>query len=255
MAKSRVDQLLVERGLAESRSRAQALIMAGLVFAGERKIAKAGEMLAADAVLDVRGKDHPWVSRGGLKLDHGLAHFGIDVTGAVGLDVGSSTGGFTDVLLSRGAARVYAVDVGTNQLAWKLRQDPRVVVHEQTNARALTAAHVPEPVDIVVCDASFISLAKVLDAALGFAREGAHLVALVKPQFEAGRGEVGKGGVVRDPAVHARVCAEAAEWVASKGWRVVGVETSPITGPEGTVEFLLGAVREGVAGSEGPAAG
>ncbi|WP_199553474.1 TlyA family RNA methyltransferase [Sandaracinobacteroides hominis] len=248
MAKHRVDQLLVERGLAESRSRAQALIMAGLVFAGERKVAKAGEMLAVDALLDVRGKDHPWVSRGGLKLDHGLSHFGIDVSGAVGLDVGSSTGGFTDVLLTRGAAKVYAVDVGTNQLAWKLRRDLRVVVLEQLNARALTGEHIPEPVDIVVCDASFISLAKVLDAALGFAREGAHLVALVKPQFEAGRAEVGKGGVVRDAAVHQRVCDAAAEWVSGKGWRVLGVTPSPITGPEGNVEFLLGAVKEAAGG-------
>jgi 23S rRNA (cytidine1920-2'-O)/16S rRNA (cytidine1409-2'-O)-methyltransferase len=248
MAKIRADQLLVERGLAESRSRAQALIMAGLVFAGERKLAKAGEMLAPDAVLDVRGKDHPWVSRGGLKLDHGLTHFGLNVAGAVALDVGSSTGGFTDVLLTRGAAKVYAVDVGTNQLAWKLRQDPRVVVHEQTNARALTPTHIPGPVDVVVCDASFIALSKVLDVPLSFAREGAHLIALVKPQFEAGRAEVGKGGVVRDPAVHERVCADAAAWVQSKGWRVLGITPSPITGPEGNVEFLLGAVK-------GPAVG
>lgn len=233
----------MERGLAESRSRAQALIMAGLVFVGERKLAKAGEMLAADAVLDVRGKDHPWVSRGGLKLDHGLQHFAIDVAGAVAMDVGSSTGGFTDVLLTRGAAKVFAVDVGTNQLAWKLRQDSRVVVLEQLNARALTAEHIPAPVDIIVCDASFISLAKVLDVPLGFAREGAHLVALVKPQFEAGRAEVGKGGVVRDAAVHQRVCDAAAQWVETKGWRVLGVTPSPITGPEGNVEFLLGAVK------------
>jgi 23S rRNA (cytidine1920-2'-O)/16S rRNA (cytidine1409-2'-O)-methyltransferase len=244
----RADQLLVERGLAESRSRAQALVMAGLVFAGERKLAKAGEMLAADAVLEVRGRDHPWVSRGGLKLDHGLKHFGIDVTGAVALDVGSSTGGFTDVLLTRGAARVYAVDVGTNQLAWKLRQDPRVVVLEQTNARALAAEHIPEPVDIIVCDASFISLAKVLAVPLGFARPGAQLVALVKPQFEAGRADVGKGGVVRDAAVHAAVCDAAAAWVAAQGWRVLGVTPSPITGPEGNIEFLLAAVK-------GPAGG
>jgi len=244
MAKQRADLTLVERGLADSRARAQALIMAGLVFVGERKIAKAGEMLAADAVLDVRGRDHPWVSRGGVKLAHGLEHFGLDVAGAVALDVGSSTGGFTDVLLSSGAAKVYAVDVGTNQLAWKLRQDPRVVVHEQTNARALTAQHVPEPIDIIVCDASFISLAKVLDAPLGFARPGAHLVALVKPQFEAGRGEVGKGGVVRDAAVHARVCDAATAWVAGKGWRIMGVVPSPITGPEGNVEFLLAAQKE-----------
>jgi 23S rRNA (cytidine1920-2'-O)/16S rRNA (cytidine1409-2'-O)-methyltransferase len=218
--------------------------MAGLVFVGERKLAKAGEMLPQDALLDVRGKDHPWVSRGGLKLDHGLQHFGLDVTDAVALDVGSSTGGFTDVLLSRGAARVYAIDVGTNQLAWKLRQDPRVIVHEQTNARSLTGTHIPEPVDIIVCDASFISLAKVLDVPLGFAREGAHLVALVKPQFEAGRAEVGKGGVVRDAAVHARVCDAAAAWAEGKGWRVLGVTPSPITGPEGNVEFLLGAQKE-----------
>ena len=171
----RADQLLVSRGLAESRTRAQALIMAGTVFSGERKLAKAGEMLAEDAPLEVRGKDHPWVSRGGIKLDHGLTHFGFDVTGAVALDVGSSTGGFTDVLLSRGAAKVYAVDVGTNQLAWKLRQEPRVVVHEQTNARTLDETIIPEPVDAVVCDASFISLAKVLEAPLRLAKPGGKL--------------------------------------------------------------------------------
>jgi len=245
MAKVRADQLLVSRGLAESRTRAQALIMAGAVFSGEKKLAKSGDMLAEDAPLEVRGKDHPWVSRGGIKLDHGLMHFAFDVSGAVALDVGSSTGGFTDVLLSRGAAKVYAVDVGTNQLAWKLRQDERVVVHEQTNARLLDSSIVPEPVDIVVCDASFISLAKVLDAALKMAKLGAKLVALVKPQFEAGREEVGKGGVVRDPMVHNRVCAEAAEWVRSQGWDVVGITPSPITGPEGNVEFLLGAVKNG----------
>ena len=217
--------------------------MAGAVFSGDRKLSKAGDMLAEDAALEVRGKDHPWVSRGGIKLDHGLAHFGFDVTGAIALDVGSSTGGFTDVLLSRGAAKVYAVDVGTNQLAWKLRQDPRVVVLEQTNARRLTGEQVPEAVDIVVCDASFIGLAKVLEAPLKLAKPGAKLVALVKPQFEAGRAEVGKGGVVRDAAVHERVCAAAAEWVQSRGWTVLGVTESPITGPEGNVEFLLGAVK------------
>ncbi len=241
--KQRADLLLVAQGLADSRTRAQALILAGAVFVGDRRVAKAGDLLPVDAALTVKGRDHPWVSRGGVKLDHGLEHFGFDVTGAVALDVGSSTGGFTDVLLSRGAAKVYAVDVGTNQLAWTLRNDERVIVHEQTNARALTRAIVPEPVDIVVCDASFIGLAKVLDAALGLARAGAVLVALVKPQFEAGRGEVGKGGVVRDAAVHQRVCDQAAAWVAGKGWRVVGVEPSPITGPEGNVEFLLGAIK------------
>jgi 23S rRNA (cytidine1920-2'-O)/16S rRNA (cytidine1409-2'-O)-methyltransferase len=219
--------------------------MAGAVFSGEKKLGKAGEMLAEDAVLEVRGKDHPWVSRGGIKLDHGLAHFGFYVSGAVALDVGSSTGGFTDVLLSRGAAKVYAVDVGTNQLAWKLRQDPRVVVHEQTNARSLAAGIVPEAVDIIVCDASFIGLAKVLEAPLRLAKRGARLVALIKPQFEAGREEVGKGGVVRDPSVHDRVCREARAWVQSQGWSVVGVTHSPITGSEGNVEFLLGAVNNG----------
>ncbi|WP_294120416.1 TlyA family RNA methyltransferase [Sphingomonas sp.] len=244
MSKVRADQLLVARGLAESRTRAQAPILAGNVFVGDKRVAKAGDLLAEDAELMVKGRDHPWVSRGGIKLDHGLNHFGFDVAGAVALDIGSSTGGFTDVLLSRGAAKVYAVDVGTNQLAWKLRSDPRVIVHERTNARDLTSEIIPEPVDIVVCDASFIGLAKVLDRALDFARPGARLVALVKPQFEAGREEVGKGGVVRDAAVHRRVCDEAAEWVRSKGWSVMGVEQSPITGPEGNVEFLLGATKD-----------
>lgn len=243
--KLRADQLLVSRGLAESRTKAQALIMAGVVFSGEKRLAKAGDMLAEGAPLEVRGKDHPWVSRGGIKLAHGLDHFGFDVTGAVALDVGSSTGGFTDVLLTNGATKVYAVDVGTNQLAWKLRQDPRVVVLEQTNARYLTSEQIPEPIDIVTCDASFISLSKVLECPLKFARTGAKLVALVKPQFEAGREEVGKGGVVRDPAVHERVCADAAVWVASQGWRVLGIVESPITGPEGNVEFLLGAIKDG----------
>jgi 23S rRNA (cytidine1920-2'-O)/16S rRNA (cytidine1409-2'-O)-methyltransferase len=243
MPKPRADQLLVDRGLAESRARAQALILAGLVFSGERKIDKAGQALAADAPLSVRGRDHPYVSRGGIKLAHALDHFGWDVTGAAALDVGASTGGFTDVLLRRGAAKVFAVDVGTNQLAWSLRQDPRVVVHEQTNARYLTAEIVTEDVDLITCDASFISLAKVLDKALDFARPGGRLIALIKPQFEAGRAEIGKGGVVRDPAVHARVCDEVAAWLRSRGWRVEGIATSPITGPEGNVEFLIGATN------------
>jgi 23S rRNA (cytidine1920-2'-O)/16S rRNA (cytidine1409-2'-O)-methyltransferase len=243
MAKLRADQLLADRALADSRTRAQALIMAGLVFAGGVKVIKAGQMLAADIEVEVRGRDHPWVSRGGIKLAHGLDHVGWDVTGQVAIDVGSSTGGFTDVLLSRGAARVYAVDSGTNQLAWKLRQDPRVVVLEQTSARVLTAGHIPEAVDIVVCDASFIGLAKVLERPLSFARPAARLMALVKPQFEAGREEVGKGGVVRDAAVHARVCDDVAAWVSTAGWRVEAVVPSPITGPEGNVEFLLAATR------------
>ena len=243
MPKVRADQLLVDRGLVESRARAQAVILAGLVFSGERKIEKAGQMLAADAPLELKGKDHPWVSRGGIKLAHALDHFGWDVTGAVALDVGASTGGFTDVLLSRGAAQVFAVDVGTNQLAWKLRQDPRVVVLEKVNARYLNHEIVTEAVDIITCDASFIALAKVLDRALDFAKPGGRLIVLVKPQFEAEPCEIGKGGVVRDPAVHERVCAAAAAWVESRGWSVAGVTPSPITGPEGNIEFLLGAVR------------
>ena len=247
LKKQRVDQLLVDRGLAPSRTRAQALIMAGLVFHGEQKIIKSGEMLSDDAELSIRGKDHPWVSRGGLKLDHALAHFAIDVTGLVGLDIGSSTGGFTDVLLTRGAQRVYAVDVGTNQLAWKLRQDPRVFVLEQMNARQLSAAQVPEAPGIITCDASFIALAKVLDAPLQLAQAGTFLVALIKPQFEAGRDEVGKGGIVRDAAVHERVCAEVQQWLGASGWTVLGITPSPVTGTHGNVEFLIAASRDAIA--------
>ena len=239
MAKIRADQLLVDLGLAESRARAQALILAGHVFLGDRKVEKAGQQVAPDAAIDVRGRDHPWVSRGGIKLAHALDTFAIDVTGQVAIDVGSSTGGFTDVLLTNGAARVYAVDSGTNQLAWKLRSDDRVIVHEQTSARILRETHIPEPVDCIVCDASFIALSKVLERPLTFARPGAALVALIKPQFEAGRGEVGKGGVVRDIAIHDRVCAEVRAWIDAQGWTVIGLTQSPITGPQGNVEFLI----------------
>lgn len=244
MAKQRVDQMLVDRGLVESRTRAQALIMAGLVFAGEqgdRRVDKPGLQLADDTPLLVKGRDHPWVSRGGLKLDHALQHFGWDIRGAVAMDVGSSTGGFTDVMLTRGAAKVYAVDSGTNQLAWALRQDPRVVVHEQLSARLLTDTHIPESVDLIVCDASFIALAKVLEVPLRFARPGARLMALIKPQFEAERHEIGKKGVVRDAAVHERVCSAVAVWLETQGWSVEGIVESPITGPEGNVEFLIAA--------------
>jgi len=243
MAKQRADQLLVDRGLAESRTRAQALILAGLAFVGDRKIDKAGQQVADDAEISVKGRDHPWVSRGGIKLDHALEHLGWDVTDMVAIDVGSSTGGFTDVLLSRGAARVYAVDSGTNQLAWKLRQDDRVIVHEQTSARILTPAHIPEPIDLIVCDASFIALSKVLPVPMSFAKDGARLVALIKPQFEAERHEVGKKGVVRDAAVHARVCAEVRGWLEAQSWIVADLVESPITGPEGNVEFLIAAVK------------
>jgi 23S rRNA (cytidine1920-2'-O)/16S rRNA (cytidine1409-2'-O)-methyltransferase len=243
-AKIRIDQLLVERGLAESRSRAQALIMAGLVMLGDKRADKAGQQVADDAQISVKGQDHPWVSRGGVKLAHALETFAIEVAGAVAIDVGSSTGGFTDVLLTGGAAKVFAVDSGTNQLAWKLRADDRVIVHEQTSARILTDEHISEPVDLIVCDASFISLSKVLERPMTFAKQGAQLVALIKPQFEAGKAEVGKGGVIRDAAVHQRVCSEVQAWLESAGWPVKGLTESPITGPKGNVEFLVWAARD-----------
>lgn len=236
--------MLVDRGLAESRNRAQALIMAGLVFSGETKLEKAGQELAEDSPLDVRGRDHPWVSRGGIKLAHAIDHFGLDPAGAVAMDIGSSTGGFTDVLLSRGAAHVFAVDSGTNQLAWKLRQDDRVTVLEQTSARILTSTLIDRPCDWVVCDASFIGLAKVLERPLELAAPRCRLVALIKPQFEVGREEVGKKGVVSDPALHARVCEEVRAWVQGIGFTVQGIAPSPITGPEGNIEFLISAARD-----------
>ena len=238
--KRRADQLLVEQGLAESRGKAQALILAGVVSIAGRRIDKPGTALNEDAELTVAGRDHPWVSRGGVKLACALDHFAIDPAGMIALDIGASTGGFTDVLLTKGAARVHAVDVGRGQLAWKLRQDPRVVVHEGTNARYLTRTEIPEPIDFVTCDASFIGLATVLPAALALTAERAALVALIKPQFEAGPNEVGKGGVVRDPAIHNAVCERIAAWVgAQPGWSVIGIADSPITGPAGNREFLL----------------
>lgn len=244
--KVRADQALVDRGLVETRSKAQALIMAGVVFSDERRIEKPGQAIAEETALEVRGQDHPWVSRGGLKLEKGLSAFAIDPAGMVALDVGASTGGFTDVLLQNGAARVYAVDVGRGQLHWKLRTDDRVVVLESTNARNLNSDLVPDIVDIVVCDASFIGLEKVLPAALVLARPGAWLVALIKPQFQVGKGEVGKGGVVRDPELHERVCNEVATWLREEaGWEVEGIVESPITGPQGNIEFLIGARKPG----------
>ena len=243
LPKVRVDQLLVMRGLAESRARAQALVLAGLVFSGEVKIAKSGQTLLDDAPLEVRGRDHPWVSRGGVKLAHAIDHFGLDPAGVTAMDIGSSTGGFTDVLLSKGAVHVYAVDSGTNQLAWKLRQDPRVTVLEQTSARLLTPALIDQPCRWVVCDASFIGLAKVLDVPLQLAATPCQLIALIKPQFEVGRAEVGKGGVVRDEVLHERVCGEVSAWLEGLGWQVQGIVRSPITGPEGNVEFLIAAQR------------
>lgn len=242
MAKERVDKLLVDRGLVETRAKAQALILAGLVYSETKRIAKAGDQISVDAPLVLKGQDHPWVSRGGLKLAKGIEYFDLPVAGRIAADIGASTGGFTDVLLHHGAARVYAVDVGHGQLAWKLRQDSRVVVLEKTNARHLASAEIPEPLDIVVCDASFIGLETVLPAALALTKPGAWALALIKPQFEVGPGQVGKGGVVRDPALHAEVCARIEAWFARQsGWSVLGIVESPITGPEGNREFLIAA--------------
>lgn len=244
--KQRLDSLLVERGLVESRAKAQALVLAGKVFSGEKRLEKPGMQVGPDLPLEVRGEDHPWVSRGGVKLDFALSHFALSPLGLVCLDIGASTGGFADVLLARGAARVHAVDVGHGQLAWKLRTDPRVVVHERLNARFLTRVHVPEEVGAVTCDASFIGLRTVLPAGLALCAPGAWAVALIKPQFEAGPAKVGKRGVVSDPAVHEEVRRTIAAWWAEQpGWRVLGVVESPIKGPEGNREFLIAARHVG----------
>lgn len=246
LPRRRADVLLAERGLAESRARAQALIMAGCVYTADSRVQKPGQLLLAGAPLTVRGRDHPWVSRGGVKLAHALAWFGLSPEGRTCLDVGASTGGFVDVLLAHGAVRVHAIDVGHGQLAWKLRTDPRVVVHEKTNARFLTPSDVPEPVEAVTCDASFIGLQTVLPAALALTAPRAWAIALIKPQFEVGPAAVGRGGVVRDPVSHRNVCRRIeAWWGALPGWRVLGVTESPIMGPAGNREFLIGAERPG----------
>lgn len=244
MAKLRLDQLLVAQGLAESRTKAQAYIMAGLVYLGEKKLDKAGMELADDTELTVRGKEHPWVSRGGMKLAKALDEYKIDPTGLIAMDVGSSTGGFTDVLLTHGAAKVYAVDVGTGQLDPKIRNDARVVVMEQTNARHLTREMVPDATDLIVCDASFISLTKVLPAALALSKPLAQLVALIKPQFEVGKAEVSRGkGVITDPKLHQWSCDTIRDWLIGEGWKVVGITESPVKGPKGNTEFLLYATK------------
>ena len=240
--KARADVLLVERGLVDSRARAQALILAGKVFSGTRRIDKAGEAIADGTALEVRGADHPYVSRGGLKLEHALQHFHLSPSDLVCLDIGASTGGFTDVLLRNGAAKVHAIDVGHGQLAWKLRSDTQVVVHEKTNARHLELAQIGQLAGALVCDASFIGLRTILPAPLALCAPGAWAVALIKPQFEAGPGQVGSKGVVRDPELHASICAMIHDWWANlPGWSVLGIEPSPITGPEGNREFLIAA--------------
>jgi 23S rRNA (cytidine1920-2'-O)/16S rRNA (cytidine1409-2'-O)-methyltransferase len=238
----RADRLLVERGVFESRARAHAAIAAGLVTADGAPVRKASAEIPMDAALHAV-PEHPWVSRGGVKLAAALDRFGIDPRGLVCLDVGASTGGFTDVLLARGAARVYAVDVGRAQLHPRLRGRPEVVSIEETDIRLLAPERIPEPVDLVVVDASFVSLKRVLAAALRFAGSPARLVALVKPQFETERRHL-KKGIVRDPAVHRMVCDAIAAFVAFLGWRVAGVMPSPVLGGDGNAEFLLEAARD-----------
>jgi 23S rRNA (cytidine1920-2'-O)/16S rRNA (cytidine1409-2'-O)-methyltransferase len=242
LAKERLDQLVVAQGLAASRAKAQALILAGEVFAGETRLDKPGTLVAVETALRLKTTGPSYVSRGAHKLIAGLDAFAIAPAGKLCLDIGASTGGFTEVLLERGASRVVAVDVGHGQLDWRLRTDPRVVVLERTNARHLTAEALPGAPQLVVCDASFIGLRTVLPAALGLAAPAAELVALIKPQFEAGPEAVGKGGVVRDAAVHEAVCASVRDWLeATLGWTVLGLVPSPILGPKGNREFLIGA--------------
>jgi 23S rRNA (cytidine1920-2'-O)/16S rRNA (cytidine1409-2'-O)-methyltransferase len=243
-AKQRLDKLLVERGLVESRARAQSLIRAGLVWSGEKRLDQSAATLALDAPIELRGRDHPWVSRAGVKLAHALDQFAVDPAGAIALDLGASTGGFTEVLLARGAKRVYAVDVGHGQLAEKLRRDARVVTLERQNARHLTRAEISEAPDIIVCDVSFISLTAVLPASLALAAPLARLIALIKPQFEAGKGAVSKGGIVRDPDLRRAVCRRIAAWLAAQpGWEVRGLAESPLLGGDGNVEFLIHAAK------------
>jgi len=239
-AKQRVDKLLVSRGLVETRSKAQALIMAGMVYSNTNRVDKPGHQVSEDMILEIRKKAHPWVSRGGVKLAHGFQCFPLSVEGRICFDIGSSTGGFTDVLLHNGAEKVYAIDVGRGQLDWRLRNDRRVVVMEGTNARYLTHSDVPDLPSIIVCDTSFIGLKTVLPASLNLAAPRAELVALIKPQFEVGKGRLGKSGVVRDPELHLEVCNSIRRWLSEEmGWNVFGIEQSPITGPKGNIEFLI----------------
>ncbi len=238
--KERLDKLLVARGLAESREKAQALIMAGQVYVNGRRIDKAGTKVPLEAQIEVKGEGLPFVSRGGVKLAHALEEFGFEVSGLVCADIGASTGGFTDCLLKAGARRVYAIDVGKGQLHFRLRQDPRVIVMEGVNARYLKREDLPEPVDLVTIDVSFISLTKILPAAKDILRPGGHIIALIKPQFEVGPEKVGKGGVVRDPRLHQEVTAKIASFARDElGLEVLGLTGSPILGPAGNREFLI----------------
>lgn len=237
--KERLDKVLIDKGLAASRERARALIMEGRVLVGGMPVTKAGSLVDSDAGIELKGGDIPYVSRGGLKLEAAVGHFGISLEGKIAMDVGASTGGFTDCMLQRGAGRVYCIDVGYGQLAWKLRQDQRVVLIERTNIRYLEREKVPDEIDIAAIDVSFISLGKVMPKVLEFIRQGGEVVALIKPQFEVGRGEVDKGGVVKDEAKRSRAVEQVKETLASLGLDIVGVIRSPVLGQKGNVEFLL----------------
>jgi 23S rRNA (cytidine1920-2'-O)/16S rRNA (cytidine1409-2'-O)-methyltransferase len=239
VSKARLDQVVVERGLAPSRERARALILAGLVRVDGDVVSKAGAAVAAGARVEVVASDHPYVGRGGVKLAHALEAFAIAVAGRLALDVGASTGGFTDVLLQRGAREVIAIDVGHGQLDWRLRNDPRVVVREGVNARSLTSDHVPHPVDMVVIDVAFISLKLIFPSVVPFLAPDADVIALIKPQFEAGRAEVGKGGLVTDPEVHQAVIDAVTRHAAVSGLRRIALSPSPITGASGNREFFI----------------
>ncbi|MCL2811018.1 MAG: TlyA family RNA methyltransferase [Clostridia bacterium] len=240
MAKQRLDTELVARGLAESREKAQALILSGVVYVGEQKATKASQQITPEDQVIVRGAEHPYVSRGALKLAKALRVFSVDVQGVVAVDVGASSGGFTDVLLRAGARRVYAVDVGYGQLEWKLRNDPRVTVMERTNARYLTAEHfIPELPTLAVMDVSFISILKIFPALFAILGQEGRCISLIKPQFEAGRERVGKKGVVRDPATHRDVIAQIVQGADALGWFCRALDFSPVKGPEGNVEFLM----------------
>jgi 23S rRNA (cytidine1920-2'-O)/16S rRNA (cytidine1409-2'-O)-methyltransferase len=237
--KQRLDKLMVERGLTPSREKAQALIMAGQVVVGDHVADKAGQQVVLDAEIRIKGEVLPYVGRGGLKLKKALDEFKVDVTGLVAIDVGASTGGFTDCLLQSGARKVFAIDVGYGQLAWKLRQDPRVTSLEKTNIRNLTPERLDEVPDLAVIDASFISLSKVLPSTAKLVKPGGRIIALIKPQFEVGRGEVGKGGIVRDPAAHDKAIDGVRQTALDLGLTVAGLCDSPITGADGNREFLI----------------
>ncbi|MDA9113838.1 TlyA family RNA methyltransferase [Alphaproteobacteria bacterium] len=240
ITKERIDKLMVSRGLAKSREQANSMLMAGTVFVNQKRIDKPGQQITKESEIDVKGKIHPWVSRGGIKLEKAILEYNLDCSSVIALDIGASTGGFTDVLLTKGAKKVYAVDVGYGQLDWKLRQDERVIVSEKTNARFLTDKIIKDTLDVIVCDASFISLKKILPSSLQFLKKNGWLAALIKPQFEVGKGLVGKGGVVRDPNLHEEVKNDIKGWITSEmKMNLLGVVQSPILGPSGNKEFVI----------------